>query len=447
MAGARPGGEGLVDLNAGALAPVADEATLTTLAVTGSLPADLAGTLIRNGPNPFTGAFEGTGMLDWWPEAAMVHGIRLREGAALEYANRWIRTRQWAGHFDPDSATAYPETNPNVNVIRHAGRVLALAEGGPPVALHAGLETGPVPAGLEAGITAHPKLDPESGELIWFRSSWAEPYLVYGVSGADGRVAVEQTVDLPGPAMMHDCAITEHYSLLLDGNVAYDLSLFEKGLRIPIRWFDERTARLGVIPRAGGAVRWFTIAPCFIQHVANAYEEEDRLVLDAVRYDHFLRLDAGSNDFEANPLGRLWRYEIDLVSSQVRERPLADPDMEMPRINEARTGRRHRFVYGVLQPSDREMRGVVKVDVENGAIHAHVPPVNDQNSEPVFVPDPGRPGAEDGGWLLFCAYRAATDSTDLVVLDAQQVEAPPVASVHLPRRIPAGFHGSWLADI
>ncbi len=447
MTGVRPGGEGLLDLNAGALAPVADEVNVRQLPVTGILPEGLTGTLVRNGPNPYSGAFSGSGMLDWWPEAAMVHGIRLEQGNALEYANRWVRTRQWAGHFDAADAATRPETNPNVNVIRHAGRDLALAEGGPPVELLPGLDTGPVPAGLEAGITAHPKLDPETGELIWFRSSWAEPCLVYGVSDAGGRVTVEQVIDLPGPAMMHDCAITGRHSLLLDGNVAYDLSLFEKGLRIPIRWFEERTARLGVIPRSGGVVRWFAIEPGFIQHVANAYEDgEDRIVLDAIRYDSFLRLDAASSGFEPNPLGRLWRYDIDLRTGRVGERPLSEQDMEMPRINENRTGRRHRYVYGVLQPTDREMRGIVKVDVETGFVTAHEPPVDDQNSEPVFVPDPARSNAEDGGWLLFCAYRARTDTSDLVILDAQAVDGEAVATVHLPRRIPAGFHGAWLPE-
>jgi carotenoid cleavage dioxygenase len=252
--------------------------------------------------------------------------------------------------------------------------------------------------------------------------------------------------------MMHDFAITERFSLFLDGNVAYDLSLLEKGYRIPIRWFEERRARLGVIPRAGGEVRWFPIAPCFLQHVANAYELPadqaggERIVFDVIRYETFLRLDEAKVAFLDNPLGQLWRYEIDMATGTVHERAVTEANMEMPRINEARTGRRHRYVYGVLQPTDREMRGVVKVDVDTGQQWAFVPPVGDQNSEPIFVPDPARAEAEDGGWLLFCVYRAQTDTSDLVVLDAQSVERPPVATVPLPRRIPAGFHGAWMPD-
>lgn len=438
---------GIPDLNAGALAPVTDEVELTDLPVQGCLPEVLNGMLVRNGPNPYTGAFSGEGMLSWWPEAAMVHGIHLKPGAAPGYRNRWLRTRGWARHFEADRWEVFPETNPNVNIIRHAGRDLALAEGGPPLQIDASLATGTVPGSLAAGVTAHPKLDPVTGELVWFRSSWTEPYLVYGVADAEGTVTVEQEVALQGPAMMHDFAISERYSLLLDLNVAYDLSLFERGLRVPIRWHDERTARIGVLPRSGGEVRWISIEPCFIQHVANAYETGDgKIVLDAIRYSSFLKLDAPGRNFEVNPLGRLWRYEIDLGAGTASERQLCTKDVEMPRINESFTGRPYHYVYGVLQPSDQEMRGVVKVDVCSGRTDEHVPPPGDQNSEPVFVPDPDRAGAEDGGWLLSCAYRAETDTSDLLILDAQDL-GQVVASISLPRRIPAGFHGAWLPDV
>ena len=439
------------DLNAGALAPVDDEVIIEGLSVRGRLPDALSGMLVRNGPNPYSGAFTGEGMLNWWPGAAMVHGIQFSPGQPPSYRNRWLRTRAWAQHFAMADGEDYPETNPNVNVIRHAASDLALAEGGPPLQLDGDLDTGETPAALAAGITAHPKIDPDTGELIWFRSSWAEPYLVYGVMDADGVTTVEQSVPLPaqsppsGPPMMHDFAITEQYSLLLDLSVAYDLSLFERGLTIPIRWHDERAARIGLLRRAGGDVRWFSISPCFIQHVANAWETGDgRVVLDAVRYESFLRLEGET--FVPDPLGRLWRFEIDLNSGSVREHEICAEYIEMPRINEAHTGRPYRYVYSVLQPTDQEMRGIAKVDVGNGETQKWLPPPGDQNSEPVFVPDPDRADAEDGGWLMFCTYRAHADSSDVVILDAQNLQQT-IATIPLARRIPAGFHGAWLPSL
>jgi carotenoid cleavage dioxygenase-like enzyme len=445
-----------IDLNAGALAPVAAETEHTALRVTGTIPRELRGQLVRNGPNPLTGRFAGHDMLSWWPEAAMLHAIDFADGRATAYRNRWLRTRRWAGHHAPALADAMPDTNPNVNVIRHAGTTLALAEGGMPLAISPALETiGPAdrhPA-FAGGMTAHPKHDPLSGELIGFRAHWAAPYLRYLVAAPDGATRVDLEIELPRAAMMHDLAITATHSLLLDLNVVYDFAMLARGHRMPLRWDDGRPARIGVLPRHGGAVRWFEVAPCFIQHVINAFDVEDdgtgagpsRIVLDAIRYPWFLRLAPGGDGFDANPPGQPWRYTFDLARGTVREAPLLDAALELPRIDERRTGRAYRFFHAAEQPRLDEMRGIVRVDVRRGEIVRHAIAPGDQNSEPVFVPRPGAAADdEEDGWVLACVWRAATDTSDVIVLDAAAIDAAPLATVHLPVRIPAGFHGAWL---
>jgi carotenoid cleavage dioxygenase len=239
-------------------------------------------------------------------------------------------------------------------------------------------------------------------------------------------------------------AITRTHSILLDLNVGYDFSMLERGHRMPLRWDDARRARLGVVARHGGEPQWFEISPCFIQHIVNAYDEsETAIVLDAVRYPWFLRLAPDGREFEENPLGRLHRYRIDLASGQVQEHAVAVLGIELPRINERLTGRPYRYFYAVEQPNTSEMCGIVRYDWQSAAFERYALAPGDQNSEPVFVPRRGA-RTEDDGWLLSCVYRHTTATSDLVVLDARDIAAGPIATVHLPTRIPAGFHGQWL---
>lgn len=438
-----------LDLNDGALAPVRQELDLRALPVRGRIPAALNGTLLRNGPNPCSGAFGGQGMLAWWGGDAMLHGVSLGGGKALAYRNRWVRSRRWFEHFAPAERDTAIDSNPNVNVLKHAGVLFALAEWGEPVAIDTGLATlgrSPAHEGFRKGMTAHPKLDPQSGELIGFRADWRPPWLRYCVFDAQGRERLDQPIEVPAPAMMHDCAITQTHSILMDLNVAFDFSMLQRGHRIPIRWHDERRSRLCVIPRHGGTPAWFDIEPCFIQHVVNAYDREDGvIVMDAVRYPWFLKaLDDGAG-FEENPLGCLWRYEIDPARRRVSERCLDERFVELPRIDERYTGRPYRFAYAVAQPSTREMRGLVRHDVLNGDTQTYALPPGDSNSEAVFVPRSA--DADEGdGWLLFSVYRQAADSSEIHIIDAQDLSAAPLATIALGTRIPAGFHGAWVAE-
>ncbi|QAU23454.1 hypothetical protein EO087_05215 [Dyella sp. M7H15-1] len=285
-----------------------------------------------------------------------------------------------------------------------------------------------------------------TGDLVTFRADWKAPFLRYGVTDALGRPTLDIEIALPAPSMIHDIAITATHSVVLDLNVGYDFSMLTRGHRMPLRWHDERAARLGVIPRHGGDVRWFELAPCFILHVVNAYNEDmTTIVLDAVRYPWFLRLLPDGTAFEGNPVGVLWRYRVNLASGAVYETPAGDSGIELPRINEQRTGRMYRFLYAAEQPTPDEMRGIVRYDWHSGTFERYAIPPGDQNGEPVFVPR-RRAKTEDDGWLLCCVYRHATDTSDVIVLDARDVAAGPVAIVHLPTRIPAGFHGTWLAS-
>jgi len=436
-----------LDLNSGALAPVTHETLEETLQCIGTIPEELNGTLIRNGPNPFTGQFSGNSVLDWWPEAAMLHGLTLQNGRAIAYNNRWIRTRGWAECSNATNPDQFTDTNPNVNIIHHGGRTLALAEGGPPLEIDRRLQTlGPPnshPA-TASGMTAHPKIDPVSGDMISFRQAWAPPYLQYSVMDASGTQTIALDIEMSSPSMMHDMAVTESTSILLDLGVSFDLEMLNKGYRIPIRWFADRPSRLALLPRHGGHIRWVEIEPCFIQHVVNAYEDQDgAITLYVVRYPWYFKFDKSTDTFQTNPLGQLWRYEIKPKAAKATEAQVDDAFVELPRINDAHTGRPFRYCYTVEQPSNEEMRGIVKFDLQNNSSHRYAIPPGDQNSEPVFVARPGGT-AEDDGWILVCVYRSETTQSEIQILDARDLGEPPLARILLASRIPAGFHGAWI---
>lgn len=437
------------DLNEGALAPVADEADCVPTVVEGSIPEDLNGSLLRIGPNPLSGRFDGETMMAWWPGAAMVHAIQLAGSARsqVRYRNRWLRTRQWALSNHAANPEEFPDTNPNVNILRHAGDLLALGEGATPMPITSSLESAdaiPPHSEFQRGMTGHPKIDPRTGELVWFNAPPMETKVQFSVSDRNGNVTIHTDIQMPESVMMHDFAITRSFAIVLDLGVIYDLDLAVRGDLFPIRWREGKQCRLGVVDRSDGMARWFDIAPCFIQHVVNAYErDEDTIVFDAVRYPWFLKRDACSGLFLDNPLGQLWRFTIDLQSGRVDESCIDTQFVELPRINEAYTGAAYRYAYAACQPNDEEFRGIMKTDFWSGDGQLHPIPLGDQNSEPIFV---ARKGAEteDDGYVLVCVYRADSDTSDLLVLDARKLDNSPIARISIPRRIPAGFHGAWV---
>lgn len=424
----------------GDLAPVPDEVGAFDLPVTGSLPPELTGRYFRNGPNPLPGENPG----HWFAGAGMIHGIRLREGRAEWYRNRWVRTRAFiegAVLVGPDGVDR-TAVSANTSVIRHAGRILALVESGFPYEMTPELETvGPYDFGgrLTTAMTAHPKRDPVTGELHFFGYGFAPPYLTYHRLSAVGELVESRVVDVPGPTMIHDFAITENHVVWLDLPVVFAVDRAGSGL--PFEWDDSYGARLGVMDRAG-KVTWFDIDPCYVFHVGNAREDASgRVVLEAVRYSReSFNAIWGRISGQANPAAEtggavLHRWVLDAANGTVREEQLDDRAVEFPTFNEDRLGRAGRLLYTVSDDA------VVKYDTETGV--GQVKEVGGRPGEAIFVPAAGAE-TEDGGWLLSIVTDHSGDGSRLLVLDAADLD--PVASVRLPRRVPSGFHGSWMPD-
>jgi carotenoid cleavage dioxygenase len=437
----------------GNFAPVLEERTDDhPLEVTGVVPPDLEGVLLRNGPNPLT-VPEDPADYHWFSGDGMLHGIWLAGGRATGYRNRWVRTRALAGKVAtvPPRGPSEPIDGPaNTHVVRHAGTTLALVESGFPHAVSPELDRARIhdfDGTLSSPMTAHPKVDPVTGELVFFGVDlFGPPFLRYHVVDAAGQLTTTEAIDVPRATMMHDFGVTATRAVFLDQPVVFDLALAAQGRRLPFGWAPEAGSRIGVLPRngTGADIRWITMDPSYAFHVLNAFDDGDRTVLDLIRYDAVFETAPGEAITRSDPV--LFRWTVDPAANRVHEEALDDTPVEFPRIDPAVAGSRHRYGYCVRTGADPEhpsFEGLVKYDFARDESDRYDPGEGRSPGEPVFVRAADGAG-EDEGWVLTVVYDAARDASDLVILDATSFSGPPVATVHLPARVPFGFHGSWV---
>jgi len=427
--------------------PLGEERTITDLTVRGAIPPELDGRYLRNGANPLSG----TSMHPFFGDG-MVHGVRLRDGNADWYRNRYVRTPFIADPtldiLDPNVMLDMTASKANTHVLGHAGRILALEEGHFPYVLDGDLDTvGPLDfsGALTGSFTAHPKICPVTGELLAFGYSVLEPYLRYLRVSAAGELVQTEVITVGGPTMMHDFNVTRNHVIFMDLPAVFDLEMAMRG-EMPIHWSDTYPARLGVMPRNGtdADVRWFDIDPCYVFHPMNAYEDGDTIVLDVARLSHIWR--DSMMDF---PSPELWRWTIDMSSGKVHEEQVDDRPAEFPRVADAVVGLPHRYGYMMGFPDTfsfddpmSQSGSILKYDRETGVQTELTLGRGCMPGEPVFVPAEGAV-EEDDGYLMTFVYDAGTDASRFVIHDAATMDAAPVATVDLPR-IPFGFHGSWV---
>lgn len=428
----------------GNYAPVADELTAFDLPVDGEIPADLEGWYLRNGPNPRQPTAH------WFTGDGMIHGVRIENGRAAWYRNRWVRTESFENDFpvyNPDGSRNLHSSVANTHVVNHAGKTLALVESSLPYEITNDLQTlGAYDFGgkLVDSMTAHPKICPTTGELHFFGyGSLVAPHVTYHRADANGELTVNRPIDVKALTMMHDFALTSGHVIFMDLPIVFNLDIALRGEGdMPYRWDDGYGARLGVLRRDDpfGEVRWFDIDPCYVFHVANAYEITSatgpQLVLQAVRYPELWR---GTGGFDAD--GALWSWTIDLATGRVTERQLDDRAVEFPRIDDRLAGLPARYAVSVGE------HRLVRYDLTTGAAEEHVfgtAGAPGGPGEAVFVPATSGPADERNGWYLAYVYDPGRDGSDLVFLDAADIGAAPVARVQLPQRVPYGFHGNWI---
>jgi carotenoid cleavage dioxygenase-like enzyme len=447
----------------GVFAPVHEEHDVVALPVRGEIPADLRGAYLRNGPNPW---FPPLGSYTFPLEGdAMLHGIWIDDDGSARYRNRvvWtpqLRLEQQAGHAlwaglmtpylpGPDVVPAEYAGDfkpaPFINIVHHGGRWLAMSEVDPPWEVDAGLEVvGTAPFtwdGVVPGMCAHPRIDPETGEMVFFRYDLEPPYLTWGSIAADGTVAhAPDVVELEASYMIHDFVLTPHHVVLFVAPAKFDLDALLTGAGPPLAWHPDEPVRIAVIPRDGTAAdaRWIETEAFWAYHFANGFEDAGDIVVDFSRFSHFA---LGKSD----QTGAVTRARIDLGAGAVTLDSFDDRLTEFPRIDDRLQTRPHRFFTVSAKTPGRpmgEFNVVVRVDTATG-ISSEWDSGSKVFDEVVFARAEGGP-PEQGYYVTF-RTDLETLRSDWVVLDAADVAAGPVATVELPFRVPSGLHGNWFS--
>jgi carotenoid cleavage dioxygenase-like enzyme len=433
----------------GAYAPVFDERDDHDLPVRGEIPPTLSGVVMRNGPNPqfepddrYVYPFDGT---------SMIHAVYLENGRA-RYRNRWVLTKEllaertagrrlYSSTFGPP-----PHANlANTNIIHHGGKYLALYEGGEPHEIDRDLNTvGPFNYGgaLPSVMSAHPKLDPTTGELLAISYDLASGRLTYMRADKTGWLTRVVPFQAPWPAMVHDIAITDRHVVAFVCPLVFDMS--RRGP--PATWQPDKGTAVAVVPRDAEAatdVRWITGAPFFHFHTMNAFSDGDRIEVQLPWFESY-SLSGANSKLE------LHRIVIRLDHGTVEDQAIDDRACEFPHVNDAYLGRQSRYGYVALRdprpgeaPQVGAFEALARYDLATGTKVIHRFPVGMTVGEPVFVPDPAG-AAEGDGFILAFAYDAIDDSSSLAMLDARHLAGAPLAMVRLARRVPVGLHGAWL---
>ena len=450
--------------------------------IEGQVPREIHGTLYRNGPSQRILPKAGYQALHLFDGDGLVHAFRIDDGE-VHYRGRFVendcaRFEQETGVYSLDGFQTRADAKtdkflyrvqPNTNVVFHGNKLMALVENAFPFEMNASTldsigehDFGGKRIGMS--VSAHPKIDGKTGQMVIHGYQPFEPYVQLYVVEPDGTCSLAENVDAPFPGMMHDLAITENYVVFILPPAVIDgptLISGEKTFQEGMTWEPERGLLFGVRRREAGApVRWLR-APTtgFVFHPGNAYERDGKIVLDACMYQDGAKLlfDTISQWRSGKPFGegswqaRPFLYEIDVDAGTVKERQLDDRGCEFPRIDDRLVGHENRYGYAIRMPrdaggNDQPWTTIVKYDRRGGSSVAHDFGDGQFPGEPVFVARSAN-AEEDDGFVLTTVYDGPSESSYLAILDARNLAAAPLAKCHLEHRIPMGFHGNFAPGI
>ncbi len=469
----------------GPYAPVAKEIDAPLVVRSGRIPDDLAGVFVRNGSNP---AFEPKGRYHWFDGDAMVHAVHFADGKAT-YRNRFIQTQDfleeqaageplWSGIMERPDFSRFPRVfkdTANTDLVWYNNELLALWWlGGDPYRVRlpdlatCGIET--FGATLTTKMSAHPKVDPRTGQLVFLDFDPVPPYLTVGVADAvdgEARVVRSQPIELDGPRLQHDIALTRDWVILFDFSFQWDMAAAGRGERARLVFVRDVPSRFGLLSRhdANAPVRWFETDPCFMYHVVNAWQSDEidgtdpsarnEVHLVGCRTTEPLEGDPQNTSLRAAPsLGMLrletylTKWVFDLDAGTLRCEQLNETMGEFPRMDNRRFGAPSRYSYlqRMAPTATLAFDAVVGHDLATGVEVAHTWPEGSFGGETVFCPRASGSGAENDGYLVTFVADAATGASSVHVLDAAHLDDEAVCVLDVPQRVPAGYHTWWVSE-
>jgi carotenoid cleavage dioxygenase len=451
----------------GVFAPVGEEMAGDSLAVWGEIPRDLNGLFLHNGPNP---QFPPNAGHSWFDGDGMVHGVRLEDGRAT-FRSRWIETAglredRAAGHATYVGSQARPGAGKrhknvaNTDLVYHAGRLLALWwEGDSPYELNLSdlgtKGTFDYNGTLAGGLTSHAKIDPKTGELCFISWGRKAPFLHVGAASAEGVITRYTPVDLPGPRVQHDMAISDRFFCVFDFPMTLDLKRSGQAT-IGFAFDAEGPTRIGLIDRRDttAPVQWFAVSPCFMWHISSAWDDGDEFVLVGARIAHPTRIDRAGHIRNDGPIidgehrfdARAYMWRLNVKTGAVRERPLDDICVEFPRINDAFMGAPARYSYMVeIDAAETAVKGrsLFKYDLAKEARAQLRLPAGHIAYEASFAPRDGGKD-EDDGYLVGFVTNESDLTSEFWITPSRALADGPVARVKLPQKVPPKFHGRWI---
>jgi len=441
----------------GNFAPIDIEGSYTELKIIqGSVPYELNGSLYRNGPNPrFPNA-----KLHWFEGDGMLHAITLRAGKA-SYQNRWIRTDRFnleqlhkqslfGSLLDPSFKNRLSKrTDPNVantNIIEHAGRLLALQETASAIQINKdNLETmgsyhynNGVPT-----MSAHPRFDHATGEMLFHSYKPFSKSVTFCIVDKNGMVTHNTSIKTPYSSFMHDFAITQNYVIFPVMPLTFSLTRALRRKTVLI-WRKSLDAHFGIMPRYDRTKKiiWFKVPAFYAYHFMNAYEEDNSIILDGMcaAKSGMFPDENGNIITGSDAASYLTRWEFNLSTNKANKFKLDNYNAEFPRFDERLTGLRYRHGYAI---GGNNFDSILHYDLQTNITKLRKLNEHQSASEAVFIPK-NQNSVEGEGYLLSVVYDNSNQTSVLLILNANQLDQEPIATILLPNRVPNGFHGNWI---